>query len=453
VSLKWRLTLLIAGIVAIAIGVGALAAHFAAQSELQGSVDDFLRERAAGVVEDLRPEGRGDGRPPARDGGASGLLSPDAVIPVIIRSGTVVDSVAGAPTLPVDDSDKELVQRPGAPRIRTVEIDGTTYRMITRPTEGGAIQVAREMTETNDALAGLDVRLLVIALGGVVLAAIVGWLVGQRMARPVEQLAAQARYVANTEDLNASIEVHRSDEIGELASSFEGMLTALGRSKLEQKRLVQDASHELRTPLTSIRTNVEVLQRRMAELDEQERQAVLDELNFEVVELSSLVTELVDLATDVDGLMDPTEPADLFEIATRVADRLGGDHDIVVSGSPDSVTECRPADIERAITNLVANAVKFSDPHTRIEIVVGDANVEVRDQGPGIPDADLDLVFDRFHRADSTRSQPGSGLGLAIVARIAAQHGGSTWARNLPDGGSAVGLDLGTSRSRSNSGA
>lgn len=440
-SLRWRLTILVAGIVALAIGVAALAAQFAARGELHDAVDDFLRSRSVAVVKELRPPPR-SGRPPPRDSGDPLLQSPDAVTQVIDRDGRVIDSVAGAPELPVNDGDEELAKRPGMVQIRDVEIDGVSYRMITRSTESGAVQVARDLTETNETLRGLSIRLLIIGILGAMVAAVIGWLAGFRMARPVERLAGQARYVASTEDLNATIDVDRTDEIGELATSFEAMLAALERSKQEQQRLVQDASHELRTPLTSIRTNVEVLQRRLDELDAPERQAVLDELNLEVVELSSLVTELVDLATDIDGLAEQAEPYDLVEIATRVACRLDGDQEILVTGDTQSVIDCRPTDIERAVTNLVGNAVKFSDPGGRIEIHVAGAAVEVRDEGPGIPEAEVDLVFERFHRADAVRSLPGSGLGLAIVDRIVSQHGGRTWARNLPEGGAAVGFDL-----------
>jgi two-component system sensor histidine kinase MprB len=443
-SLRWRLTLLVAGIVVLSVGGAALAAHFAARGELHKTVDDFLRSRSAAVTQELN-----DGPPPRRgpdqrqrERGDLVLQSPDAVTQVIDRKGDVIESVAGAPTLPIDEDDLELASKPGKLRIRDVEVDGVEYRMITRSVDGGAVQVARDLTETNDTLRGLNVSLLLIGAAGVAFAGLIGWLIGNRMARPVERLATQAQYVASTEDLNASVGVNRKDEIGDLANSFDAMLAALNRSKEEQQRLVQDASHELRTPLTSIRTNTEILQRRFAELDPVERQAVLDELNLEVVELSSLVGELVDLATDIDVQSGEMQEADLVEICTRAGDRLGNSHVVTVIGDAESMVECRPDDIERAVTNLVANAVKFSPEGSAIEIHVTGRAVEVRDHGPGIPEADLDLIFERFHRAAATRSLPGSGLGLAIVDRIVQQHGGRTHAANLPTGGAAVGFEL-----------
>ena len=101
-----------------------------------------------------------------------------------------------------------------------------------------------------------------------------------------------------------------------------------------------------------------------------------------------------------------------------------------------------PKGLERAIGNLIGNAVKFSPSDTPIEIVVGETSVEVRDRGPGIAEGEEERIFDRFFRSDRTRTMPGSGLGLAIVAEVAAAHGGSVFAHNRDSGGSVVGFHV-----------
>ena len=154
------------------------------------------------------------------------------------------------------------------------------------------------------------------------------------------------------------------------------------------------------------------------------------------------MAELVDLAADVRDDEEP-QPLRLEDLAVSVADRARRrtGREIVVD-VPRSVTvEGRPESLTRAIRNLVDNAAKFSPDDTPIRLVVDGGAVVVHDQGPGVPAADREVVFERFHRLDATRDRPGSGLGLAIVRQVADAHGGSVWAADSsPDGGAAVGF-------------
>jgi two-component system sensor histidine kinase MprB len=229
------------------------------------------------------------------------------------------------------------------------------------------------------------------------------------------------------------------------------MLGALARSRDQQQQLVQDAGHELRTPLTSLRTNVAVL-RRMEDLAPDARRQLVDDLDSETRELTALVNELVELATDRRD-DEPAQDCDLGglaeQAAARVRRRSGRDVTVVKDGS---LVACRPSAIDRAIVNLIDNAAKFSasggTKGAVIDVVVEGGRVAVSDRGPGIPAADLSHIFDRFYRSVASRSLPGSGLGLAIVRDIVESHGGTVFAEAREGGGSTVGFALPTRASK-----
>jgi two-component system sensor histidine kinase MprB len=220
------------------------------------------------------------------------------------------------------------------------------------------------------------------------------------------------------------------------------MLAALEDSSRAQRQLVSDASHELRTPLTSLRTNIEVLARD-DELPSEEREQLLLDVTDQLTEMTALVAELVELAR---GDREPTEPEDV---------RL----DLVVAGAIERTTRNRPgvsfrpeleeslvrgvpATIERAVSNLLDNAAKWSPPGGEVEVAVHGGEVIVRDHGPGIEADDAPYVFDRFYRAANARGMPGSGLGLAIVRQVAESHGGSVTAEAAEGGGTRMRLSL-----------
>jgi two-component system sensor histidine kinase MprB len=237
------------------------------------------------------------------------------------------------------------------------------------------------------------------------------------------------------------------------------MLDALRRSRGQQQRLVQDAGHELRTPLTSIRTNISLL-RRVTELPATEREGVLDDLASESRELTGLINELVELATEQHNgeADDEVELPDLLErVAVRARRRTGRDIVLAVAADAPTVVLGRVGGLERAVSNLVDNALKFDrDGSGAVEIGLartpsGGVRLEVRDRGPGIPAEDLDRIFDRFHRATAVRSLPGSGLGLSIVEDVALTHGGRVFAENRPGGGAVIGFTLPAERLQSGS--
>jgi len=462
-SLRARLAAFIVVAVGMAVGVVAFFAYGFASDEARGEVDDFLRERGPVVglfgALDLdefrnRPERIG-----AQRGGAAADPAPtqsptitpfgdvireDAIAQFIEANGVIVTLGQSAVILPVDEHDVGIAAAGGADRLRDVDIAGVHYRMLTRPLgHGAAIQVARDVTATDQILSGLRLRLSLLGLGGVALAAVVAWLIAGRSLRPVALLTEAAEHVAATRQLEARIEVDRDDELGRLGDAFNGMLAALEEARLSQQRLVADASHELRTPLTSVRTNIELLAAGAVEGDD--RAGLLADLISEVGELSHLVSELVDLAT-IGRDEEPRVELDLGAVVNQAIERLERRTGLEIEADVEpTIITGRRGSLLRSVSNLLENAAKWGSGGDRIEIRLRNHELSIRDHGPGIPDADLDHVFDRFYRSPQARSQPGSGLGLSIVAEVTLDHGGEVFARNAADGGAIVGFTLPTS--------
>ena len=441
-SLRLRLLLVVGTTFAVVVVGCVYAAHVSTQQELRAETDRFLLQRAhdPGIV-----SGFGDHGPPSGGGdGAPPLAEPDAIVQLLDAKGSVVRSIANQPAIPVDAHDRDIAAHGGTPRFRTTTISGTEYRVLTVPSAGGAAQIARSIADTNNVLSTLDLRLLLIALAGTAVAAALAGLIARRIVRPVEQLTIAAEEIAETQELEHHIEISRHDELGRLAASFNTMLTALGSSRAQQRRLVMDASHELRTPLTALRTNIELLQR-AGTLDEAQRVELVDAAQVELAELGDLVAELVDLATDARA-EEPVQCVDIGDLIDRVVERerRRSGRSITLTRDTAATVNVRVSAIDRAVHNLLDNACKFSPSGTPIEIEVHGGVIEVRDRGVGIAADERTLVFDRFYRAAAARSKSGSGLGLAIVRQIAELHGGTIELLEREGGGTVARLTLPT---------
>ncbi len=441
-SLRTRLTVIVAVIVAVAVVGGAYAAQLTAQHALRDATDKFLRDRASGFVNQPPVDHDDFGAPSEKDRGR--YFEFDAIQQTIDRDGTVTNSLPGQPTLPIDAEDREIAREQNQTHYRDVTVDGESYRMLTASLrDGGAVQIARKVSETDDVLDVLRTRLVIIALAGIALAALAAWLVMRRATRPIEQLTDTAEHIAETQDLTTPIPVKGDDEVGRLAASFNTMLVALDTSREQQQRLVVDASHELRTPLTAVRTNIDFLGRAPT-LGAEERAQLISETRLELDELTNLVSEMVELATDVrsEEAVEPVALAEVAnEVATRFRRRTGIDINVEI-GADAGVLDGRRAMLDRAVANLVDNALKFSPSGAAVDVAVHGTIVEVADRGPGIDAEDRDRVFDRFYRATGARTLPGSGLGLSIVSQIAALHGGSVTLEPREGGGTVARLTL-----------
>jgi two-component system sensor histidine kinase MprB len=239
----------------------------------------------------------------------------------------------------------------------------------------------------------------------------------------VRRLTAAAETVAETGNLGERVEVEGDDELARLATRFNGMLAALEDSLGRQRRLVADASHELRTPLTAARTNVDLALE--GRLPPEELRRALQEASVELDSLTGLIADLVELARGEERKLR-VEELQLDDLVASVIERARTrwpQATFVTSLSPTQV-RADPVLLERAVSNLLDNALKYSPPGAPIEVTVRGGEVIVADHGPGVADEDLPRIFDRFYRSAAARSKPGAGLGLAIVREAAEAHGG-----------------------------
>jgi two-component system, OmpR family, sensor histidine kinase MprB len=373
--------------------------------------------------------------------------SPGAPIPLaqlITRNGAVVTEPDSPVTIPLSGGERTLARNGGDADFADVKEDGTELRVLTQPlAEGGAIQVARSLADTEHTLDTLVIILALVSAGGIALAAGLGPVVARTALAPAGEVSAAAEQVARTHDLTHRIEVRGDDELGRLAASFNEMMAALERSEAAQRRLVADASHELRTPLATLRTNIDTLGR-ADRLSQGERERLVADVTGELEEMTELVGDVVELAR-APG-QDAVERRDvaldeLTRDAVERAQRRAREIRFEQRLRP-SLVHADAQRLGRAISNMLDNACKWSPPGGTVEVEVTDGRITVRDHGRGFPPDDLDKVFDRFWRADEARGKPGSGLGLAIVQRVAEEHGGSAVASNAGGGGAVVSLQL-----------
>jgi len=442
-KLRTRLTVLVTGAVALAVVMVSASAYFLARAQMRSAVDRSLLERVE-IAQDTEMEGG--------FGGWLGRLDPLLVVSdtglvrVDLYAQLIADGVGVKPgsqhvSLPVAPHDLAVSNGEAPAFLRDITVDGVHLRMITAPYgDDQAIQLARPLSEVDQTLARLALVLALVGLGGVALAAGLGMAVSHSSLAPLSDLSSTVEHVAATQDLEARIEVERDDEIGWLGASFNTMLEALEASRDQQQRLVTDASHELRTPLTSLRTNFEFLARAEG-MREEDRSALMDDVSFEMKELSSLVSEMVELATSPRASDEPLEALELTgtvdEVVARARRRTG--RTINVTGDGGQI-QGRSNSLQRAISNLLDNAHKWSPPGAPIDVRLSPGRVEVFDSGPGVNPEDLDHIFDRFYRATEARTLPGSGLGLSIVKEIVTRHGGRVFAFN--NGGAVVGFEI-----------
>jgi two-component system sensor histidine kinase MprB len=316
----------------------------------------------------------------------------------------------------------------------TVTVQGVHLREFVAPLEnGGAVIAAMRLDQTDHALARIRFWILLVGGIAIALAAAIAAFVATAALRPIRRLTAAAETVAETGDLSGRVTVHSDDELGRLATRFNAMLAALQESVGRQRRLVADASHELRTPLTSARTNVDLLREGKLPVDEQRR--ALDEASIELNSLTTLVSDLVELARGEERQLR-VEDVHLDELVEGVVERArtrAPQATFVTSLTPTRV-RIDPVLLERAVSNLLDNAVKYSPEGAPIEVIVRDGEVIVADHGPGVAEEDLPRIFDRFYRAAASRSKPGAGLGLAIVREAAEAHGGHASVESSPSG-------------------
>src|SRR6478609_2094373 len=415
-SLASRVAVLTTVAVGLSIAVMAFTAFVVMRQQMMSSLDQSLLNRAhkATAFTTLSK---------ITAGGVPGWVLGAADVRIIfitaegqaVTGDDVPDFTLGRPEYEVATGQRESA-------VRTlVTREGERFRVATvQANNGAALILAQPLAPNDRTLEKLGGVLFVFGALGVLAALLAGWLVARNGLRPLRRLTSRVEHIAMTEDLRP-LRVEGDDEVARLATAFNQMLLALGASRDRQRRLVADASHELRTPLTSLRTNLDLL--RQAEgntaLPAGARLELLDDVRGQIEELSALVGDLVELARD-----EPT---------TRVVAEV----DLApwrVVGDTNS--------LERAVTNLLDNAAKWSPPEGTVFVRLTDGVLTVDDQGTGVAEADRPHVFERFYRAEESRAMPGSGLGLAIVRQVIDRHGGQLQVTEAPGGGARFALWL-----------
>lgn len=439
-SLAARISLLVACAVGLSIAVASLAAYMTLRAQLHHRLDESLLTRAEKASENELVKFVTLRRYPSDVLGAA-----DLNIYVIYSDGTIVPSRTSSWIAP--PSDEELAVATGRldHSLRSVSLNGNEARAVTvQAGSGTALMFVQSSEPIERTLDRLGLVLFLVGLGGIVGSAVLGLAVARSALTPVRRLSAAAEHIARTDELRP-IAVTGDDELASLATSFNDMLASLAASRDRQRRLIADAGHELRTPLTSLRTNLELLAQadKRGGMRQTERDEIYVDATAQVEELSTLVGDLVELARE-GPLERAPEPVDLADIVSRAVDRvrrrgLGLTFDVELS--PWWVLG-EAQILERAVTNLLDNAAKWSPPHGRVTVRLVDGLLTVADEGSGINETDLPMIFERFYRAPDARTMPGSGLGLSIVRQAAERHSGWVKAGNRSPSGAEFAMAL-----------
>jgi len=449
-SLRGRVTVAATVAVAIVLAVAGILTVATFASNERNSVDRDLERRAEGALRRFGP--RGDEPLP--------IERPAPPPPLSAGSGdfTRVISPGGRVAIQAGDVPSEgfPLTEPG---FATIRAGGGRWRVLTVEGDGpgppGArLQLATDLEPTEDRIASLRTRVIVVAVGGILVAALVSRWIAALALQPLSRLREAVAGVTTTRDLSRRLPVEgEGTETDELAASVNAMLARLEGSagELEQaleatRRFAADVGHEIRTPLTSIRANFDSLARN-PDMPEDERRTVLAELAAQQGELVGLLDALQALARgDAAGALPRGELdlAETVDAAVEAAcrrhpharfDLRAPDARLPVVGWPDG--------IRLLVDNLLENAARHGGEKVRVELapVADQVAFTVEDDGPGVPPEDRERIFDRFARG-ARATGPGSGLGLALVKQQAELHGGSVEVDGSPLGGARFAVSL-----------
>ncbi|MHB8375502.1 MAG: sensor histidine kinase [Dehalococcoidia bacterium] len=450
-SIRLRLALWYFAILAVILVLFSGGIYFTLRRALNNSLDDSLRTRATliqGLI-DNGPEGQPtldistNPRDPNQGQYFQRLLDPSGAV--------LFDSSAAFGKVPIDMAAVQQALQ-GSEPIQTVGSGETQARILSRRIEQNGhvvsvLQVGQSMSELNGTLNNL---LLVLAIGAplaLVFASLGGWWLSTRALAPIDRVTKLAQEITG-HDLSRRLNLDLpNDEVGRLARTFDEMIARLDAMFQRQRQFTADASHELRTPLTAIKGQIDVALQRPR--DPAAYQEVLAGVNEQVDRMTRLVGGLLMLArSDAGALPVERQPVNLRDLVESVAEQvepLAHAKGLVITTAPGaSSTIVGDEDLLlQLMLNLADNAVKYTEAGT---ITLGwetrpdEAELFVRDTGPGVPEAHRARIFERFHRVDDgrARDQSGAGLGLAICRWIAEAHGGRIRVDSSPAGSSFV---------------
>ncbi|MGW5637660.1 HAMP domain-containing sensor histidine kinase [Streptomyces sp. NPDC003832] len=452
--IRARLSLLVASAVAFAVAAVSVTCWFIVQGKLYEQVDNDLRDMVKRPGTMMFQNCAQTEQP-----GNGARWIPKDYVQLIKAEGEPCVDPNSLGTVEVTDSDREVIKnadRTEATVRNGKDEDGNAVRVLTQylgvdaaDSQGVALLVATPLKSTESTLNELALILLLVSGIGVVGAGAAGLAVARAGLRPVDELTEAVEHVARTEDLSVRIPVDddAEDEVARLSRSFNSMTSALASSRELQQQLIADAGHELRTPLTSLRTNIELLTRSEETgrpIPPDDRKALLASVKAQMTELAALIGDLQELSRSQDQQGERVQVValeDTVESALRRA-RLRGPELAITADLRPWYVRAEPSALERAVVNILDNAVKFSPGGGAVEVRLADGVLTVRDHGPGIPDEELPHVFDRFWRSPDARALPGSGLGLSIVARTVQQAGGEVSLAPADGGGTVATVRL-----------
>ena len=443
--IRTRLTLVAAGLVAIVIAAAGAFVYLRLQTDLLHAVDVGLRSRADALLE------------------TNGVLvasvtpalieSDEAFAQAIAPDGTVLASSGGIEDAPLLTGRLTVRSTPVfvETEVRTSEGEVIPARiLVVDGGDGQMFLVGASLDDRDEALAQL---LAAMAIGGpIALAVVVGviWLVVGAALRPVEWMRSEASAISTSEPGRRLSIPDTGDELARLADTLNAMLERLEEANERERRLVDDASHELRTPLSNLKAEIDLALRRSRTVEELER--ALASASEETDRLSRLAEDLLVLARADRGRLpvrrEPVVVADLVGAVIAPFEVPAGERrvGIDVAVDDDLRADLDAVRIRQALGNLLDNALRQTPPGGRVTVRAakddGSVRLEVRDSGPGFPEAFLPIAFEPFARPHQGRSRPegGAGLGLAIVRAIAEAHGGRAEASNI--GGGVVVLTI-----------
>jgi len=436
-SVRGRTTLAATLVVGLALAVGVTILLTVLRRSLVASVDGGIRTRS-GMLTAAVATGGGLNPLPASNDEASFVQVTDLTGTVLAASSNV-------------EGEPALVALPGQDgTIRTLSGmpigEGGSFRVLTHsvttPTGTVRVLVAGSLASTDHSLAIVGGGLAVGAPALLLLVALTTWVVAGRALAPVEAIRAEVAEISMRALDRTVPEPAANDEVGRLARTMNQMLERLRGSAARQRQFVSDASHELRSPLAAMRAELEVA---MAHEQDADWHHTADEVLEDLGRLQRLVDQLLVLARlDENAPVLADRPVDLDELVLREARRARERDGLVVDVHGVSAGRVRgdPDRLRQVVRNLVDNAARHarSTVTLGLQAEAGSAVLTVADDGPGIPPAERERIFERFTRLDEARATDngGYGLGLAITREIVAAHGGTVEAEDPPVGARLV---------------
>jgi two-component system, OmpR family, sensor kinase len=459
VSLRLRLSLTFAAVVALVVAVLGVLLYVTMAKTLAVEMDRRLQVRADEVALALWPGPDtptiGDLQPGKVDVSPLGQLGATNVrVHVLGASGQRLATfpIGAGSTAPIAQHGVSLATS-GRTDLSDVQLsNGDPARALSQPINvhgrvAGVLQVIQPREVLAETLSGL--RSLLLLLGGlaIAVAGAAGWFVSYRGLQPLSAISQQAGQIASKADFGLRIGApKRRDEIGRLAGTMDQLLEKVDETLRAHRDFVADTSHELRNPLLAIRTNLDLLDRVRSADD---REECIREATGQAARMSRLVSDLLVLAQVENRLLLDPHPLDVAAVAERAVHqalpRTTGQTLTLDATSPAEVTGDEGR-LDQVFENLLDNAIKHTPAGGTITVRVaaqtGGATVSVEDTGEGIAAEHLPHVFDRAFRAPNGRASGGYGLGLAIVRRLVEAHGGRVEATSQPGKGTRISLWL-----------